>query len=262
VCVAEGRPPPAALLPAAGVGAAPDGALAVPQEAGHGLRDLREEHVGPSGGERPRRAGQAALRPPVHLDRRAHQQGAAHLRQAALLHRGAGHLRVSWTRTWAWTRTRTWARSSLLPLCIPSSSNPVWCLQLRDLRGEQLRAVLHQLRQREASAAVQLRELLLFLLLPLPLFLLLLRDDEGLPPLPQHVFKLEQEEYMKELIPWTLIDFYDNQPCIDLIEARLGVLDLLDEECKVSDDDGDDGDDGGDDGDGDASVEAPPSLVV
>lgn len=49
----------------------------------------------------------------------------------------------------------------------------------------------------------------------------------------QHVFKLEQEEYMKELIPWTLIDFYDNQPCIDLIEARLGILDLLDEECKV-----------------------------
>ncbi|XP_071328217.1 unconventional myosin-Vb isoform X4 [Trachinotus anak] len=48
-----------------------------------------------------------------------------------------------------------------------------------------------------------------------------------------HVFKLEQEEYMKEQIPWTLIDFYDNQPCIDLIEARLGVLDLLDEECKV-----------------------------
>ncbi|XP_046900977.1 unconventional myosin-Vb isoform X1 [Hypomesus transpacificus] len=49
----------------------------------------------------------------------------------------------------------------------------------------------------------------------------------------QHVFKLEQEEYVKEQIPWTLIDFYDNQPCIDLIEARLGVLDLLDEECKV-----------------------------
>lgn len=51
---------------------------------------------------------------------------------------------------------------------------------------------------------------------------------------PQHVFKLEQEEYMKEQIPWTLIDFYDNQPCIDLIEAKLGILDLLDEECKVS----------------------------
>lgn len=38
---------------------------------------------------------------------------------------------------------------------------------------------------------------------------------------------------MKEEIPWTLIDFYDNQPCINLIEAKLGVLDLLDEECKV-----------------------------
>lgn len=49
----------------------------------------------------------------------------------------------------------------------------------------------------------------------------------------QHVFKLEQEEYMKEEIPWTMIEYYDNQPCIDLIEARLGVLDLLDEECKV-----------------------------
>lgn len=39
---------------------------------------------------------------------------------------------------------------------------------------------------------------------------------------------------MKEQIPWTLIDFYDNQPCIDLIEAKLGILDLLDEECKAS----------------------------
>uniref|UniRef100_A0A8C4V211 Myosin VB n=1 Tax=Falco tinnunculus TaxID=100819 RepID=A0A8C4V211_FALTI len=48
-----------------------------------------------------------------------------------------------------------------------------------------------------------------------------------------HVFKLEQEEYMKEGIPWTLIDFCDNQPCIDLIEMKLGILDLLDEECKV-----------------------------
>lgn len=47
------------------------------------------------------------------------------------------------------------------------------------------------------------------------------------------MFKLEQEEYMKEEIPWTMIEYYDNQPCIDLIEARLGVLDLLDEECKV-----------------------------
>lgn len=38
---------------------------------------------------------------------------------------------------------------------------------------------------------------------------------------------------MKEDIPWTLIDFYDNQPVIDLIEAKMGILNLLDEECLV-----------------------------
>jgi len=48
-----------------------------------------------------------------------------------------------------------------------------------------------------------------------------------------HVFKLEQEEYLKEGIDWKMIDFYDNQPCIDLIESKLGILDLLDEECRV-----------------------------
>lgn len=50
----------------------------------------------------------------------------------------------------------------------------------------------------------------------------------------QHVFKLEQEEYMKEDIEWKFIEYYDNQPCIDLIESKLGILDLLDEECRVS----------------------------
>lgn len=38
---------------------------------------------------------------------------------------------------------------------------------------------------------------------------------------------------MKEEITWSFIEFYDNQPCIDLIEVKLGILDLLDEECKV-----------------------------
>lgn len=47
------------------------------------------------------------------------------------------------------------------------------------------------------------------------------------------MFKLEQEEYLKEGIDWKMIDFYDNQPCIDLIESKLGILDLLDEECRV-----------------------------
>ena len=49
----------------------------------------------------------------------------------------------------------------------------------------------------------------------------------------QHVFKLEQEEYVREQIDWTFIDFSDNQPCIELIEARLGILSLLDEESRL-----------------------------
>ncbi|KAJ7580993.1 myosin 5 [Mycena floridula] len=48
-----------------------------------------------------------------------------------------------------------------------------------------------------------------------------------------HVFKLEQEEYVKEEINWTFIDFSDNQPCIDVIEGKLGVLSLLDEESRL-----------------------------
>jgi myosin-5 len=48
-----------------------------------------------------------------------------------------------------------------------------------------------------------------------------------------HVFKLEQEEYVREQIDWTFIDFADNQPCIDLIEGKLGILSLLDEESRL-----------------------------
>lgn len=49
----------------------------------------------------------------------------------------------------------------------------------------------------------------------------------------QHVFKLEQEEYMREEIDWKFIDFSDNQPCIDLIEGKMGILSLLDEESRL-----------------------------
>lgn len=48
-----------------------------------------------------------------------------------------------------------------------------------------------------------------------------------------HVFKLEQEEYVREKINWTFIEFSDNQPCIDVIEGKLGVLALLDEESRL-----------------------------
>ncbi|KAI8330711.1 P-loop containing nucleoside triphosphate hydrolase protein [Chlamydoabsidia padenii] len=49
----------------------------------------------------------------------------------------------------------------------------------------------------------------------------------------QHVFKLEQEEYVKEKIDWKFIEFSDNQRCIEMIEAKLGILSLLDEESRL-----------------------------
>ncbi|KAF1750538.1 hypothetical protein GCK72_017088 [Caenorhabditis remanei] len=48
----------------------------------------------------------------------------------------------------------------------------------------------------------------------------------------QHVFKLEQEEYVREEIEWVRVDFHDNQPAIDLIEGPVGMINLLDEQCK------------------------------
>lgn len=49
----------------------------------------------------------------------------------------------------------------------------------------------------------------------------------------RHVFKLEQDEYMAEEIAWTFIDFSDNQPTIDMIEGKVGILSLLDEESRL-----------------------------
>ncbi|KAI0244855.1 Myosin type-2 heavy chain 1 [Massospora cicadina] len=49
----------------------------------------------------------------------------------------------------------------------------------------------------------------------------------------QHVFKLEQEEYVREEINWTFIDFSDNKPCIEIIEGKLGILALLDEQSRL-----------------------------
>lgn len=47
-----------------------------------------------------------------------------------------------------------------------------------------------------------------------------------------HVFKAEQAEYEREKISWSYIDFADNQDVLDLIEGRVGLIDLLDETCR------------------------------
>ncbi|XP_021676853.2 myosin-15 isoform X1 [Hevea brasiliensis] len=48
----------------------------------------------------------------------------------------------------------------------------------------------------------------------------------------EHVFKMEQEEYRKEEINWSYIEFIDNQDVLELIEKKpIGIIALLDEAC-------------------------------
>ncbi|CAN1270668.1 XI-C [Linum perenne] len=50
----------------------------------------------------------------------------------------------------------------------------------------------------------------------------------------QHVFKSEQEEYTKEEIDWSYIEFVDNRDILELIEKKSGgIIALLDEACLV-----------------------------
>ncbi|KAM1570693.1 hypothetical protein ACFXTH_035800 [Malus domestica] len=48
----------------------------------------------------------------------------------------------------------------------------------------------------------------------------------------KHVFKTQQEEYTKEEIDWSYIEFVDNKDVLDLIEQKKGgIIALLDEAC-------------------------------
>jgi myosin heavy subunit len=50
----------------------------------------------------------------------------------------------------------------------------------------------------------------------------------------EYIFKLEQAEYASEGVPVDLIEFKDNQPTLDLLEAKAtGVFAMVDEEINV-----------------------------
>ncbi|MCJ8732972.1 hypothetical protein PDJAM_G00217640 [Pangasius djambal] len=48
----------------------------------------------------------------------------------------------------------------------------------------------------------------------------------------KHIFSLEQLEYNREGIQWEAIDWMDNAECLDLIEKKLGLLALINEESR------------------------------
>ncbi|XP_058792773.1 unconventional myosin-Vb-like isoform X2 [Phymastichus coffea] len=45
--------------------------------------------------------------------------------------------------------------------------------------------------------------------------------------------KCKQEEYLKEGIGWTFMEFSDNINCLEMLECKSGILDLLEEDTKV-----------------------------
>uniref|UniRef100_A0A8C5W684 Myosin X n=1 Tax=Leptobrachium leishanense TaxID=445787 RepID=A0A8C5W684_9ANUR len=47
----------------------------------------------------------------------------------------------------------------------------------------------------------------------------------------KHIFSLEQLEYSREGLQWEDINWKDNGECLDLIEKKLGLLALINEEC-------------------------------
>ncbi|OQS04700.1 myosin [Thraustotheca clavata] len=49
----------------------------------------------------------------------------------------------------------------------------------------------------------------------------------------KYVFEIQQKEYEEEQIPWTFVDYPNNELVIALFEARRGLFRLLDEQCML-----------------------------
>jgi hypothetical protein len=47
------------------------------------------------------------------------------------------------------------------------------------------------------------------------------------------VFECAQAEYVAEGVPWTMVEYHNNDDVLELIEGKLGVLSLLNEQCMM-----------------------------
>ncbi|XP_078600009.1 unconventional myosin-XIX-like [Branchiostoma floridae x Branchiostoma japonicum] len=49
-----------------------------------------------------------------------------------------------------------------------------------------------------------------------------------------HFLRAQQEEYEEEMIPWNYCQFVDNKDCLELIEGKISVFALVNEECRLN----------------------------
>lgn len=47
----------------------------------------------------------------------------------------------------------------------------------------------------------------------------------------QSVFKLEQEEYLRDNIGWNFMKYQDNRLCVELLEGKNGIIDIIEQEA-------------------------------
>eukprot|EP00058_Branchiostoma_floridae_P020354 XP_002605844.1 hypothetical protein BRAFLDRAFT_84329 [Branchiostoma floridae] len=49
-----------------------------------------------------------------------------------------------------------------------------------------------------------------------------------------HFLRAQQEEYEEEMIPWNYCQFVDNKDCLELIEGKISIFALVNEECRLN----------------------------
>lgn len=246
-CLFSGRRPLSGhLLQTVRGGRTTDGPLAVSSQAGCRGRDVSQTRFCSAGCRGQRCTGQTHLWPAVHVDCSEAQLCSAHPEEAGqVLYRRSGHLWVSeelydteckllsdqtifnctrninlMTGLLCWGRFETFDRNSFEQFCINYANEKL---------QQQFNRVSHA-----TDTSVCLSLLLCFSQVSSANLLKPVWVNTFSILFLQHVFHLEQEEYVREELAWSRIEFSDNQQCISLIEGQLGLFDLLDEECRVS----------------------------